>query len=743
MNVRATDSNTCEGRAHPSVQRAAPAWALRSPARPPAAALSHAAAASHAEALPAAEPAAVHEQPQQASLGCGAPQPRPRSSAVLRAGSAELEPIAENVAEEAGWGGGEWWKQEEEAEEQAEPPYTRLASLSLPASAELPGGQQGGWFGNGVSLGDSRVARVACGPDWHGAACLLDCMPWRCSVQHVVSSRQGHPMPCRAMPCHAVPCHAMPCHTMPYHVHAIQLRCTSLLAMCRHSGCGASGAGGPAGQGGSELGGRAAAAEGKWEGTRAALDEPCSCQLLGMWHTLWLPPVLLCHLMLPAALFALPRWQLLLHSPSKHVFCCAVLPSTSCTQLRSTCNAAACMWQWIAHPIPLVLCPPLQAPTSTSPAIATQEAEAAAAVQQAQQAAEAAAAAFAAEAAGTAEAGGTAGFQGKPAPRPASVENAEGADALLGGGHDVPAAAAEGAASAAGTAGSAGDGGQDRQPDVPAVPQLAPTVADGAALLPIEVQPALPPAELPPALLPAELPPALPPAELPPALPPAELPPALPPIPSEAAAEVPVFATSPPGGASAPAGAPSPAGGTSAAAGASGAPLLSGAMLRSPPRGLEEEEHQPASGLEQSGSPSVIGAAAGVSFGGMAAAAGLGPPVPAASPADVAPPMPESLVEGPLTTVLPSEALPLGSSGLPAPTSFDASAMAAAEAANPTFAAAGGKLGAAFQLRGGSDSQAVGNPFGPATPSIDRPPPPAAAEPANQAAPPGKHCLLG
>lgn len=75
------------------------------------------------------------------SMGGAPPQPRRRSSAVLRTSSSELEPIAENVAEEAGWGGAEWWKPEAEGEEAVEPPYTRLASLGLPPSQELPGRQ--------------------------------------------------------------------------------------------------------------------------------------------------------------------------------------------------------------------------------------------------------------------------------------------------------------------------------------------------------------------------------------------------------------------------------------------------------------------------------------------------------------------------------------------------------------------------------------------------------------------------
>lgn len=128
--------------AAPSPQRVAPSWALGSAARPPAS-LPSAATAGHDGPVPSAEPPAAPEQPEspQQPLAAGSPpQPRRRSSAVLRASSTELEPIAENVAEEAGWGGAEWWRLEEEGEEQVEPPYTRLTSLSLPASTELPGG---------------------------------------------------------------------------------------------------------------------------------------------------------------------------------------------------------------------------------------------------------------------------------------------------------------------------------------------------------------------------------------------------------------------------------------------------------------------------------------------------------------------------------------------------------------------------------------------------------------------------
>ncbi|PRW50758.1 hypothetical protein C2E21_5564 isoform C [Chlorella sorokiniana] len=450
---------------HRLAQRAAPVWALGSLAHP-------AAARSHADALSIAEPPAAPEQAHLMSAGGGPPQPRRRSSAVLRASSSELEPIAENVAEEAGWGGAELWKAEEEGEEAAEPPYTRLASLSLPASQELP-------------------------------------------VGAAVPSKPAH------------------------HLHTA---------------------------------------------IKSLEEEP------------------------------------LLQ----------------------------------------------KAPTSTSPVTATEEADAAAAAQQAQQAAEAAATAFAAEAAAAA-CGSSAEVASadQPARRPASVENAEGADALLGGGSAASAEPAKGAA------GSAGDDA---------------------------------------ALLPAELPPALPPAEVSPALPPAEIPPALPPIPVEAIAEVPILAASwlaqsPPG-----------TGGVSGTvAGGSGAAAMGGAMLRSPPRGLEEEEEP--GGAQQSGSPTVMGAGAAA-----LGPAGMGGTVP----------MPESLAEGPVTAVPPPIPLPLSAA---APASFEAAA-AALGSGGPTFSAAGGKLGAAYQLRGtsGSGQGTAGNPFGPATPSIDRAV--TAAEPAGQASPP-------
>lgn len=301
-----------------------------------------------------------------------------------------------------------------------------------------------------------------------------------------------------------------------------------------------------------------------------------------------------------------------------------------------------------------------QAPSSTSPAAAAKEAEAAAAAQQAEQAAQAAAAAFAAEAMGAEPAQ-------QQAPRLALVENAEGADELLRGGTPF------GSEEEAGSAGSAAGGGLPAEQAEPPLPTLE---------------------DLLPAMPPALIEQALPSAELPPALPPAELPPALPPVEAEAAAEVPVIAG--------PQQAVSPA--TRGGGGAGTGLLLGGgAMLRSPPRGLEDEPAAAATG----GSPT-------------------------GAPAGTEAPLPESLVEGLPSAPPPPKPLPLRAPGLSAPTSFEAAA-ASLGTGGASFVAAGGRLpGAApFQLRG-SSTGAGGNPFGPATPSRASLP---AAVPAEQETP--------
>lgn len=305
-----------------------------------------------------------------------------------------------------------------------------------------------------------------------------------------------------------------------------------------------------------------------------------------------------------------------------------------------------------------------------------------------------------------------------------SVENAEGADALLRGSDSAATPAA-----GEGSAGPASGSGHGSPAAVPVGTPLLPEAVAEEALLPAEIEPAL---------LPAELPPSLPPAEIEPAQLPAELPPALPPMPAEAAVELPVVQLAgiqyAPGDTS---------GGTSGGTGGgTSAALLSGAMLRSPPRGLEEEEPSVAEG--GGGSPLSVPTA-----GAAPASRSLPMDVAAASAGGSAPVAPglqgailESLVEGLPSAVPPPQPLPLRPPSPPAASGFQA-AVAALGSGVPTFAAAGGKLAAPFQLRGDGGSGAAGNPFGPATPSIDRGAPPAPAEPADQASPPGTLAPLG